>query len=129
MKAWLQPPRSLLLILFLLTLASVSAVAWSGWNLLRQERLVEAQRAQERLDQTADQIDATLKRTLAEMGDRLGAWVAAPHQEGQPVEGVLLMVTDNGLTAAPADRLLYQPFPSPEPEVPAEIFAEGEALE
>jgi hypothetical protein len=48
---WLKPPRSLLLILFLVTLVSVSALAWFGWKVLYQEQVVESQRAQERLEQ------------------------------------------------------------------------------
>jgi hypothetical protein len=44
LREWLRPPRNLLIILFLLTLVSVSALAWFGWKLLEQERVVEAQR-------------------------------------------------------------------------------------
>ena len=51
---WLKPPRSLLLYLFLLTLASVSALSWCGWKLLTQERMVEAQHVEERLERAAD---------------------------------------------------------------------------
>ena len=46
---WLKPPRSLLLILFLVTFVSVSSLVWFGWRILYQEELVESQRAQERL--------------------------------------------------------------------------------
>ena len=58
MRAWLKPPRSLLLILFLLTLVSVSAVGRSGWKLLDQERIVETQHAQECLELAGDQTAA-----------------------------------------------------------------------
>ncbi|HTS24840.1 MAG TPA: hypothetical protein VMH81_03145 [Bryobacteraceae bacterium] len=129
MKAWLKPPRSLLLILVLLTVVSVSAVAWSGFKLLDQERIVEAKQAQDRLEQAADQTAATLKRTLAETGDRLGASVAGPSPEEAPEDGLLLLLTEDGISAEPAGRLLYRPFPSSEPEAPAALFAEGEALE
>src|SRR5437763_15209599 len=98
MTAWLKPPRSLLLILALLTVVSVSALAWFDWKLLGQERLVEAQRARERLEQTADRIAANLRRTLAEAGDRLGA----PGAEPAPaLDALLLGLTDNGVTASP----------------------------
>src|ERR1051325_6665594 len=59
LREWLKPPRKLLLILFLLTLVSVSALAWFGWRLLDQERMVEAQRTQERLEHAADRLSAT----------------------------------------------------------------------
>jgi len=129
LKEWLKPPRSLLIILFLLTLVSVSALGWFGWKLLEQERVVEAQRAQDRDEQAADRIAATMRGTLAETGERLGAWVTAPPPDGKPDEGLLLILTENSMSAAPAGRLLYRPFPPSEPEAAAPLFAEGEVLE
>jgi signal transduction histidine kinase len=126
---WLKPPRNLLLILFLLTLVSVSALGFFGWKLLGQERLVEAQRAREQLEQTADRIAATLRRTLAETGDRLGAWVAAPRSGVPPQDGLVLLIAAGSLEASPAERLLYRPSPAALAEASAETFAEGEALE
>jgi signal transduction histidine kinase len=129
LKEWLKPPRSLLIILFLLTLVSVSSLGWFGWKLLEQERVVEAQRAQDRVEQAADRIAATMRGTLAETGERLGAWVTAPPPAGKPEEGLLLTLTENSMAAFPADRLLYRPFAPPEAEAPAMLFAVGEALE
>jgi len=126
---WLKPPRSLLLILFLLTLVSVSALGFFGWKLLGQERLVEAQRSREQLEQTADRIAGTLRRTLAETGDRLGAWVAAPGLGEPPQDGLVLLMTGDSLSATPAERLLYRPAPPPLPEASAANFAEAEAFE
>src|SRR5438874_7817807 len=105
LEEWLRPPRSLLLILFLLTLISVSSVAWFGWKLLEQERVVEAQRAQERLEQAADRISVTLRGALAETGERLSAWLANPPADGKPEEGLLLILGENTLSAWPAARL------------------------
>ena len=51
LREWLRPPKSLLLILVLLSLVSVSAVGWFGYKLLKQDRMVQAQRRQERLEQ------------------------------------------------------------------------------
>ena len=59
LREWLKPPKSLLLILFLLTLVSVSALGWFGFKLLEQDRMVQAQQRQERLEQAADRISAT----------------------------------------------------------------------
>jgi len=126
---WLRPPRSLLLILFLLTLVSVSALAWFGWKLLEQEREVEAQRAQERLEQAADRVAANLRGALAETGERLSGWLSSPPAEGKPEDGLLLVVSDSGLEAWPRARLLYRPSRPMLAEAPAEVFAEGEVLE
>jgi signal transduction histidine kinase len=126
---WLKPPRSLLLILFVVTLVSVSALAWFGSRVLYQEQVVETQRAQERLEQAADRITATAREKLAETGERVGAWAIAPPANGQPGEGLLLILTGRSLSALPADRLLYRPFPTPAPEASAASFSEGEAFE
>ncbi len=128
LKEWLRPPRSLLVILFLLTLVSVSAVGWFGWKLLNQDRLVEAQRTQELLEQTADRASATLRRTLAESGERLGSWLAGEPYDRAP-DGLLLYLTESGMTAEPPSRLLYQPHPPSLPEAPADLFAVAEARE
>jgi len=128
LQEWLKPPKSLLLILFLLTLVSVAALAWSGYRLLEQDRLVQAQMRQDKLDQEADRIEATLKGSLAETGDRLSAWLASPPAAG-PKDGALLIVRGNSLVAYPSGRMLYYPMPSSDPEAPPEAFAEAEALE
>ena len=122
---WLKPPRSLLLYLFVLTLVSVSALAWFGYRLLTQERMVEAQRVEERLEQAADRITATLRGTLAETGER----VAAPRWAGRTDEGLLLEVGANSVNAYPRERLLYWPVTTPPSEAPAAAFSEGERLE
>lgn len=126
---WLRPPKLLLSILALLTLVSVTALAWFGWKFLQQDRMVEAQREQDRREQAADRIVATLRGTLAEAGERAGAWILSPPPRGKPDDGVLLVAGDRGLDVYPEGRLLYRPLPAHEPEAPDAVFAEGETLE
>jgi signal transduction histidine kinase len=126
---WLKPPRSLLLILFLVTLVSVSALAWFGWRMLYQEQVVDAQRAQERLEQAADGITATAKGVLAETAERVGTWPASPPSDSKPDDGLVLIQSGNNLSAMPADRLLYRPFPPPMSEAPAATYSAGETIE
>jgi len=111
--------------LFLLTLVSVSALGWFGWKVLEQEKLVETQRSQERLEQAADRIASSLRSTLAETGERLNAWQTASPPEGS----TLLLLTENGLTVRPQGRLLYYPFASPDTEADSGAFAEQEMFE
>jgi signal transduction histidine kinase len=127
---WLKPPRSLLLSLFLLTLVSVSALAWFGWKLLTQERMVEAQRVEERLEQAADRITATLRGVLAETGERVAApkW-DPPKWNAGPDEGLLVEIAGNNLTVTPRQRLLYWPIAAAGNEAPSSAFAAGEQLE
>jgi hypothetical protein len=99
---WLRPPRSLLLILVLVTLVSVSALAWFGWKVLYQERMIDAQRAQERLEQAAGGIAATVRGMVAETGEKVGTWLLSPPADGKPEDGLLLLVGPNELSARPS---------------------------
>lgn len=129
LREWLKPPRTLLLILFLLALVSISALGWFGWRLREQERIVEAQRSQERLEQVADRIAATIRGTLAVTGEQLGAWESAAPSDLPSYGGLLLFLKESGLTVEPNGQLLYYPFPLPEPESSPAVFAEGELFE
>jgi signal transduction histidine kinase len=129
LREWLRPPKSLLLILFLLTLVSVSALAWFGFKLLAQDRAVQAQQRQDRLEQAADRIAATLRGTLAETGELLSAWLSVPPPPGKPEDGILLIGDGSAVAAYPAERLLFYPVSQNDPEAPAAVFAEGESLE
>jgi signal transduction histidine kinase len=122
-RAWLKPPRSLLVILFLLTLVSISAVAWFGYRLLAQDSVVEEQRTQEHLEQTADRIVVTLRGLLADAGERLGS------DDRTSRLGPVFLVTPTSLAALPPTRLLYRAFAPADPEAPASTFAAAEALE
>jgi signal transduction histidine kinase len=104
-------------------------LGWFGWKLLDQQRAVEAQRLQERLDQAADRIAATLRGTLAETGERLGTWAVTPPSGREPQEGLLLILTDSSLTALPAGRLLYDPSAAPALEANLSEFVQAEAFE
>jgi signal transduction histidine kinase len=127
-KQWLKPPRSLLLILVLFTLVSVSALAWFGFRLLSQERIVETQREQQRLEQAADRIAAILRGALAETGESLNAWLDSPLPPA-PREGLVLLLSEQALSAFPAERLLYYPFPARDVDANPMRFAETEAVE
>ena len=132
LREWFRPPRHLLVILLLLTVASVSALLWSGWKLTEQESAVEAQRSRDRLEQAADRIAALLRANLAETGERLAAAAAASSPAGIKPDAdhsVLLVLTRDTLSAYPPGRLLYTPVAENGPEASASAFAEGEAAE
>jgi len=105
----------LLVILFLLTLVSMSVVGWFGWRLIQQDAIVDRQYARERLEQAADRTVVNLRAILRE----------EPNFKLGPV----FLVTPTSLIAEPPARLFYLPFPSADPEAPAATFAEGESLE
>src|SRR5579862_2055942 len=117
LREWLKPPRSLFIILSLVTLVSVSALGFFAWKLLDTERDSEAKRAQDRLEQAADSITATVRGVLADTGDRLAAWVLTPPAgdfgafviapPDNPPDGLLLVIEDTHISAAPPGRLLF----------------------
>jgi signal transduction histidine kinase len=111
------------------TIVSVSALVWFGARLLDQERMVEAQRAQERLEQAADRITATARGALAETGERLGDWLISPPVDGRTEDGLVLLFAGDSLSAIPRQRLLFRPSDAPDAAEFADAFAEGEALE
>ena len=130
LREWFRPPRHLLVVLLLLTTASVSALLWFGWRLTEQESAVEAQRSRERLEQAADRIAALLRANLAETGERLAAVASSPAGiVPEPEQSLLLILTRDRLSAYPPGRLLYVPLAETGPEAPESAFAEGEAAE
>lgn len=132
MRKWFSPPRHLLVILLLLTVASVSALLWSGWKLTEQDSAVEAQRSRERLEQAADRVAALLRANLAETGERLAAAAAASSPAGirlDAYQSVLLVLTEDTLSAFPRGRLLYTPVAEHSAQAADGAFAEGEAAE
>src|ERR1700678_3816553 len=128
-REWLKPPRSLLTILFLVTLVSVSALGWFGWKLLDQERVVESQRDRERLEEAADRIAAIARGALAETGERLGIWLITPPPDGKPDEGLLLLISNDNLSTLPSHRLLYRPSNPAQSDTLSNTFADGETFE
>jgi signal transduction histidine kinase len=103
------------------------ALAWLCWRLVEQDRQLEAQRAQERLEQASDRAAAAWSAGLAE----LDAWLPA---SGGPVTvpppGVVALTkTDRGIQAWPPERLLYGPGSPPVSRSFEEVFASGERLE
>ena len=126
---WLKPPRTLLLLLAGLTLVSVSALAWFGWKLYEQERVVATQQSRDRLEQSANRIAAALRGAFAEAGERLGDFESAPVATLPIQPELVILIRENGLTITPSQRLLYYPDPPADPEADPGVFAEAEMFE
>lgn len=136
---WFRPPGRWLLLFLIVTLFLAGAWGWLGIRLLQQERALESQRIQERLDHAADLVAAALVQSISKSQDGLGALLILPNaQRTAAAPGLAKDLGRNTLIvgfdsqdveATPADRLLYYPF-LPEPKGPPEsVFALGETLE
>src|SRR5712692_2670792 len=116
-RRWFQPPRQLLAVFLAMTIVSALALSWLGWRMIQQDRALEAQRDQERLELAADRAAAALQRRLAEL-----------EEMPQPNDDSLFLVfTPQGIEAKPGP--VYYPFVPPAPEADPTVFAAGESLE
>jgi signal transduction histidine kinase len=125
---WLRPPRRLLLLVVAIGLGAAAALGWLGWRLLDQDRALESQHIQERLDATADLVGAALVRKLAEQDDQLTGLfteTSAPRasKDARPVEtatGVLTVTFDSrGVLVSLPSAVRYYPFGPADDAAPA----------
>lgn len=104
-RQWLQPPRSILLIFLGIMSVCGGALGWLGWQLLEQDRSLERQRVQERLEKAADDITSQLQRSLADIESYLSFIPGTAAK--QPPDGVaVLLATARAVNAYPPGRLL-----------------------
>jgi signal transduction histidine kinase len=104
------------------------ALGWLGWQLLKQDRALEGQRMQERLELAADHMAAALQQSLTDLESYL-SFVPSPGAK-EPPDGVLvLQVTKRTVNAYPLGCLLYYPVIPDGEEPPAATFVAGETLE
>jgi len=136
---WFRPPRYLLTLFLGIMLVLAATLGWLGWRLLEQDRALESQRTQEKLDNAADLIGASLLRKLSEIEDQLTGLSALSDPElGARASGLTGQSAGTALTsvfrpqavdAYPRSSLVYYPFVSSAKEPPASVFEAGEALE
>jgi signal transduction histidine kinase len=108
---WFRPPRVVFTLFVALMGACAMALTWLGWQVLVQDRVVEAQRRQERVESAADRAVATMERALT------------------AADAVITVAANGSVDVVPPERLAYVPAQSPPEALPADIFAEAEALE
>jgi signal transduction histidine kinase len=139
LSRWFRPPRYLLTLFLAIMLVLAATLGWLGWRLLEQDRALESQRTQERLDNAADLIGASLLRKFSEREDQLTGLLALSDPElgarasgltGQTAGTALIIVfRPQAVEAYPRASLLYHPFLPTAKEPAASVFEAGEALE
>jgi len=105
--AWLRPPRRLLVLFLVVTLAPAAGLVWLGWRLLGQERALEAQRRLERCEHGADLIVGALREQLVASREGL----ADPSRAlGSGASDAVVVVFGAGpVWTHPPTGLLYDP--------------------
>ena len=125
---WLRPPRRVLAIFLCIMLVFSGALGWLGWQVLEQERSLERQRLQERLELAMSHMAASLEHNLLDL-DKYLSFLPGPAAK-EPPEGVaVLLATEHSVDVYPPGRVLFYPPGPASEEAPAATFAEGEKLE
>lgn len=138
-KARLRPGSRLLVMFFATTLLLVAALAWMGWQLMRQDRALAGQRLEEKRENAADLAVAALQKNLSQLEGhlmRLSTAAAAQlrgqaseYAAGLPEDSLLLIIRPNDLESFPEHRLLFYPNIPTAPAAGHPAFAAAEAWE
>jgi signal transduction histidine kinase len=128
LASWFQPSHRTLAAFLCLMLILGGALGWLGWRLLAQERALEKQRVQERVEQAADRIASVLQRGLSDLEGYLNF---LPGPDAKDLPPCVAVVIQDGVAFAvyPPNRLLFYPVIPRSNEPQEAIFKEGEALE
>ena len=132
-------PRQLLALFLGTTLVLLTALGWLGWQSLQQDRSIEAQLVNDRVNTAADLIAAQIRQNLIDIEAELGRLSVLPADDlkrsaanySKALGGDALVVVFEGqrVLAYPADRLLYYPTLPDPVEAPPDRFSVGETLE
>src|SRR5438477_5061697 len=138
LSLWFRSPRYVLTLFLAIMLVLAASLSWLSWRLLKQDRALESQRIQERLDNAADLIAASLLRKFSESKDQFTSLLALSDSDlaarasdlaGQRAGTALVVVFHAQAIDAYPRGLLYYPFLPTAKELPANMFEAGEVLE
>lgn len=139
LSLWFRSPRYLLTLFLAIMVVLAASLTWLSWRLLKQDRALEGQRIQERLDNAADLIAASLLRKFSENKDQFTSLLALSDSDldsraaeiaGQAAGTALIVVfRPQAVDAYPRTALLYYPFVPTAKEPPANMFEAGEVAE
>src|SRR5205085_7124195 len=71
----LRAPRGLVALILAITVVPLVTLLWLGWRLVQQDRALERQQIQQRVERAADLIVAVLGRAVSASEQRLAAGV------------------------------------------------------
>lgn len=138
-KRWFEPPRQLVFLFLAVALLLVGVLFWSGWQLVRQDRELAAQRLLERQESVADLAVAALQKSLSQAEEQVTSLAALPLDELRrkavsqaaaiPEDSALILLHGGEVEVWPERRLAFYPVVAKASEPPASLFAEAENLE
>jgi signal transduction histidine kinase len=104
------------------------AVGWLGWRFIEQDRLFDAQRLEERLENAANLLSRELERGLSDWESRLDSALAGGAADA-PAGGVLLTFDQRGVLHRAGVPLPYYPAAGIHSDAPGNAFEAAEAAE
>ncbi len=122
---WLRPPRYVLTLSMMVTLAAIFAMAWLGKELLARERALDAQRAQESLENAADRAVSMFQREIAD----LERFLSAEPTTSLPEATVAFTADRRGLRVQPPGGIVYYPEAPESGAISGDAFRAGESAE
>jgi len=139
LSLWLRSPRYLLTLFLAIMLVLAASLSWLSWRLLKQDRALESQRIQERLDNAADLIAASLLHKFSESRDQFTNLLAlsdadlATRASNLAAQGgrtaLIVVLRQQVVDAYPRSALLYYPFQPTAKDTLVNIFKAGEVAE
>jgi len=126
---WFRPPRYLLALFLVLTLAPASGLVWLGWRMLALDRALARQQLQNRLEGAGDLIAAELDRELGALEGTLPALVTRGSEALERDGAVVVALGRNGLDRRAGSTLLFVPDAAPDADPSSTIWSAAEADE
>ena len=137
-RAWFRPPRHLLVLFLGITVVSASALGWLSWQLVRQDRALASQRAQDQRDNAASLAITAFQKDLTGIEERLTALLAladadlsreaGAYAETLSPGSALVIFRPDGVEAYPRNALAYYPE-LPNPAFEARAFQDVDPIE
>jgi two-component system phosphate regulon sensor histidine kinase PhoR len=125
---WMRPPRHLLAIFAGVTLVPAALLVWLGWEVLEQDRRLDGQNAQERVEAAEARIADGLLRQLRLTSDRLVQWTAQPPPD-LATEALVARLGPHGVEQRAGAPLVFVPRSPDAAEDPTTVWSAGERLE
>jgi signal transduction histidine kinase len=119
-----KPSAYLTILITAVTVVPLGLVSWLGWRLLEQDRLLQHEQVQRRVERAADLAVAALERAVSETEREIAA-----GRTSWPDGAVALVFDADRVLVEPAGRLAFVPQEPGRSEAPATLFAPAEALE
>lgn len=124
LRDWFRPPRHVLTSFLAVALVCGSALGWLAWQLLQQDKAVDAERHREQLEDAADRSVVAMQQLLARLDSLLSQRANSP-----PREVTLVSVSPGGNVSVSGAALLYLPQAERLHEASPATFAEADRLE